>query len=72
MRSLNLSVVAGLILGVASVAGTVAAEGASTRYTVVNVAPNDVLNIRAGSGVTSPITNRIPYYGAGIQIQGEG
>ena len=37
-----------------------------------DVAPNDVLNIRAGPGVTSPITNRIPYYGAGIQIQGRG
>ncbi len=45
---------------------------AGARYAVVNVAPDDGLNIRTGPGVSSPQINRIPYYAVGVQIRGTG
>ena len=41
-------------------------------YTVVNVASEDVLNVRANAGVAHPIVGTIPPQGMGVQITGAG
>ena len=41
-------------------------------YAVVNVAPDDVLNIRAGPGVDAPVVGKIPSYGLGVRIREAG
>ena len=41
-------------------------------YTVVNVASDDVLNVRANAGVAHPIVGAIPPQGMGVQITGAG
>ncbi len=41
-------------------------------YTVVNVASDDVLNVRANAGVAHPILGTIPPHGMGVQITGAG
>jgi hypothetical protein len=43
-----------------------------TIYTVVNVASDDVLNVRAGPGVGNVIVGSIPPYGMDIQVVGAG
>jgi uncharacterized protein YraI len=48
-----------------------AQEGARTRtYWVVYVAPDDVLNIRAGPSVGYPVVARIPPGGRGVRLEG--
>jgi uncharacterized protein YraI len=41
-------------------------------YTVVNVASDDALNVRANAGVAHPIVGTIPPHGMGVQITGAG
>lgn len=41
-------------------------------YTVVNVASDDVLNVRANAGVAHPIVGAIPPHGMGVQVTGAG
>jgi hypothetical protein len=41
-------------------------------YAVVNVAPDDVLNVRARPDVAAPVVGRIPPFGLGIHISGAG
>jgi uncharacterized protein YraI len=41
-------------------------------YTVVNVASDDVLNVRSKAGVAHPIVGAIPPHGMGVQITGAG
>ena len=41
-------------------------------YTVVNVASDDVLNVRSNAGVAHPIVGAIPPHGMGVQITGAG
>jgi hypothetical protein len=41
-------------------------------YTVVNVAPHDVLNVRARPDVASPVVGKIPPYGVGVHIREAG
>ena len=41
-------------------------------YAVVNVAPDDFLNVRARPDVASPVVGRIPPYGLGIHISAAG
>ena len=41
-------------------------------YTVVNVASDDVLNVRANAGVAHPIVGAIPPQGMGVQVTGAG
>ena len=43
---------------------------ALTTYRVVDVAPNDVLNIRSGPNADLPIVGRIPPVGRGVRITG--
>jgi hypothetical protein len=38
-------------------------------YAVVNVAPDDVLNVRARPDATAPVVGQIPSYGVGVQIR---
>lgn len=38
------------------------------QFAVVNVASNDVLNIRSGPGVAYPIIDTIPYHGLGVEV----
>lgn len=49
-----------------------AAPAPAGLYRVVNVASNDVLNVRAGPGADNPIVGIIPPDGTGIQITGPG
>lgn len=52
---------------------TLAPSGASPEiYAVVGVAGDDVLNVRAGPGVASPIVGTIPSYGMGVRVTGDG
>jgi len=44
----------------------------SGRYMVVNVADDDVLNVRANAGVAHPIVGAIPPHGTGVQVTGAG
>ena len=44
----------------------------SGTYMVVNVASDDVLNVRAGAGVSHPIVGVIPHNGTGVQVTGAG
>lgn len=44
----------------------------SGTYMVVNVASDDVLNVRANAGVSHPIVGVIPHNGTGVQITGAG
>jgi uncharacterized protein YraI len=41
-------------------------------YTVVNVASDDVLNVRAGAGVAHSIVGTIPPHGMGVEVTGAG
>jgi uncharacterized protein YraI len=41
-------------------------------YTVVNVASDDVLNVRANAGVAHPIVGTIPPHGMGVEVSGAG
>jgi hypothetical protein len=39
---------------------------------VVNVASDDVLNVRTGPGVSHPVAGTIPYYGLGVEVHAGG
>lgn len=41
-------------------------------FAVVNVASDDVLNVRTGPGVTNSIAGTIPYYGLGVDVRAGG
>ncbi len=41
-------------------------------FRVVDVASNDVLNIRSGPGVDNPVVGEIPFDGTGIRVTGDG
>ena len=42
------------------------------QFTVVNVASDDVLNVRTGPGVSHPVAGTIPYYGLGVEVHAGG
>jgi uncharacterized protein YgiM (DUF1202 family) len=42
------------------------------QFAVVNVASNDVLNVRSGPGVDHPIAGTIPYHGLGVRVYAGG
>ncbi len=42
------------------------------QFAVVNVASDDVLNVRAGPGVGQPIVGTIPFHGLGVSVHGGG
>lgn len=48
------------------------AETPHATYAVVNVAPDDVLNVRARPDVAAPAVGKVPSYGIGVQIRQEG
>ena len=57
---------------VQSTATSVPGSPYSGTYMVVNVASDDVLNVRANAGVAHPIVGTIPPHGMGVQITGAG
>jgi hypothetical protein len=74
-----------MVLCVVLVSGHVRAEGGEsgrlqspaataprTTYAVVNVAPHDVLNIRARPDIASPVVGKIPPYGVDVHIREAG
>lgn len=46
------------------------APQSTDRYAVVDVAPDDMLNMRSGPGINNPIAGVIPPYGLGVEITG--
>lgn len=56
------------LLGLMSAGQPVAAQDGAKTYRVVNVASDDVLNIRSGPSAGHPIVGRIPPYGRGVHI----
>lgn len=57
-----------LLLGLWSVAAQAAIETWPALYDVVDVAPDDVLNIRAGQSASSEIIGTLPFNGTGIEV----
>jgi len=81
MRSFNLQLGVFLVVFVVLGSGHAQAGGAESNrlnpmpaetphatYAVVNVAPDDVLNVRARPDVAAPVVGQIPSYGVGVQI----
>ena len=49
---------------------TPAVPGGQDLAAVVGVAPGDVLNVRAGPGVSHPVVGTLPPYATGVQVVG--
>jgi hypothetical protein len=66
------AVIGGLLLVIGLVLYLTSKPTSAVTYRVVNVQPNDVLNIRGDTGENKPIIGSIPPDGRGIQVINKG